>query len=114
MTIEGTPGDILPNEGSDLDSLSTRERQLQEKITSLKDFVENEPERLRREMEERMRTLPPPSEVARIKREDAFMGKLTRNELRNEKRSQARSGFLLFLLVMAILALVMWIVQVVS
>ncbi|NNJ87078.1 MAG: hypothetical protein HKP20_07905, partial [Akkermansiaceae bacterium] len=57
---------------------------------------------------------PPPSEVARIQREEAFKAKLTRGELKNEKRNQAKSGFLLFLLVLAILALALWIFQAVQ
>ncbi len=110
MSIEGsTPGNAPPDKGLDLDSLSARERELEEKIASLRDYVEHEPERRRQAREEQMRTLPPPSEVERIKREEAFMDKLTRNELINEKRSQTRSGFLLLLLVLAILALALWI-----
>ncbi len=111
MTMDGNPEDTPPNDGPDLDSLSARELELRAEIARLQDYVQHEPERRRQAMEDQMRTLPPPSEVERIKREEAFMGKLTRNELKNEKRSQAQSGFLLFLLVLAILALALWIFQ---
>lgn len=103
-----------PDTGPNFDSLSARERELQDKIAKLQDFVEHAPERERQAEEERMRTLPPPSEVERIQREEAFLGKLTRGELKNEKRNQAKSGFLLFLLVLAILTLGLWIFQAVQ
>ncbi|MCP5534990.1 MAG: hypothetical protein H7A51_02015 [Akkermansiaceae bacterium] len=111
MTMHGNHKDVSVPTGPDFDSLSAREQELQDKIARLKDFVEHAPERERLAMEERMRTLPPPSEVERILREEAFMGKLTRGELKNEKRNQAKSGFLLFLLVLAILAVGLWIFQ---
>ena len=37
------------------------------------------------------------------------MEQLSRGELKNEKRNQAKSGFLLFLLILAILAIGLWI-----
>jgi len=96
-------------EGPDFDSLSARERELKEKIEQLQDFVEHGPDREREAEEERMRTLPPPSEIVERKREKKFMEQLSRGELKNEKRNQAKSGFLLFLLILAILSIGLWI-----
>lgn len=107
----GTSQNLKPTDGPDFDSLSARERDLQEKIAQLQDFVEHGPERERQAMEEQMRTLPPPSEIIERKREKEFMEKLSRGELKNEKRHQAKSGFLLFLLILATLALGLWIFQ---
>ena len=93
----------------DLDSLSAHERALREQIAQLQDFVEHAPERERLAMEEEMQTLPPPSDLLGRKREKEFMEKLSRGELRNEKRNQAKSGFLLALLILAIATLGLWI-----
>lgn len=110
----GTPQDATPPEGPDLDSLSARERELREKIEQLQDFVDHGPEREREAEEERMRTLPPPSEITQRMREKKFMEQLSRGELKNEKRNQAKSGFLLFLLILAILAIGLWIYRAVQ
>ena len=103
-----------PPEGPDLDSLSARERELREKIEQLQDFVDHGPEREREAEEERMRTLPPPSEIIQRKREKKFMEQLSRGELKNQKRNQAKSGFLLFLLILATLAIGLWIYRAVQ
>ncbi len=110
----GNPQGITPTDGPDFDSLSAREQELQKQIAQLQDFVEHGPEREREAMEEEMRTLPPPAEIVERKREKEFMDKLSRGELKNEKRHQAKSGFLLFLLIIATLALALWIYQAVQ
>ncbi|MEJ6570617.1 MAG: hypothetical protein QNL01_05375 [Akkermansiaceae bacterium] len=110
----GSPQDIKPEEGPDFDSLSARKQDLQKQIAQLQDFVEHGPERERLAMEDEMRTLPPPVEIVERKREKEFMDKLSRGELKNEKRNQAKSGFLLFLLIIATLALSLWIYQAVQ
>jgi len=92
-----------------LDSLSAHERALQEQIARLEDFVQHGPERERLAIEEQRQTLPPPSDLVGRKREKEFMEKLSRGELKNQKRNQAKSGFLLILLIFAILTLGFWI-----
>lgn len=94
---------------SDLDSLSAYERSLREQIAQLQDFVEHGPERERLAREEEMRTLPPPSEILGRKREKEFMEKLSRGELKNQKRNQTKNGVLLTLLVLAISSIAVWI-----
>ncbi len=103
----------LPD-GSDLDSLGARELELQAKIAQLQDFVENGPDRLIQAERDRLSTLPPPVEVEERKREKEFMDKLGRGALKNEKRHQAKNGFLLILLILTILVLVFWIYQTVT
>lgn len=96
----------------DLDSLSAYERSLREQIAHLQDFVEHGPERERLAREEELRTLPPPSEILGRKREKEFMQKLSRGELKNQKRNQTKNGLLLTLLLLAITTLAIWIWEV--
>jgi hypothetical protein len=93
---------------SKIDSLSAHERALSEQIAQLQDFVEHGPERERMARQEEMQTLPPPSDLLGRKREKEFMEKLSRGELKNQKRNQTKSGFLLVLLLLAILTLGLW------
>ncbi len=103
-----------PEAGSPLGSLSARERELQQQIDQLQDFVEHGPERERQAEEERLRTLPPPSEIQDRLRERKFMDQLSRGELKNEIRNQTKSGLLLLLLILATLAIGWWIYQTVA
>lgn len=100
--------------GPNVDSLSAREIELRKQIEQLQDFVEHGPERERQAEEDRMRTLPPPSEIQDRLREKKFMDQLSRGELKNEMRNQTKSGFLLLLLILATLALGWWIYQTVQ
>jgi hypothetical protein len=112
--MHAIPQKMSQEKSTDLDSLSAHERALKEQIAQLQDFVQHGPEREREAMEEQMRTLPPPSDLLGRKREKEFMEKLSRGELKNQKRNQAKSGFLLTLLVLAILTLGMWIYRTVQ
>ena len=69
------------------------------------------PERLQREKLEREQTLPPPEDLADRIRESEFEEKVCRGELANRKRAQSRSLFLLFLLIAAACALLLWLVS---
>ena len=99
---------------SPISDLSARERALQDEIAQLQDFVAHGPERERQAEEERMQTLPPPSEIEDRKREEEFYKRLSRGEMTNEKRAQASNGLLLVLLALAIAAIGAWIYQVVQ
>ena len=112
MAESGTSTDL--SEVPDFDSLSAREQELRTQIEQLQDFVEHGPEREIQAAEERMRTLPPPTEVQQRIREREFMEKLSRGELKNERRNQTKSGFLLLLLILAMLAIGYWIYQTVQ
>ncbi len=100
-----------PEIDPDIGSLGERERELRKQIEHLQDFVEHGPERERQAEEERLRTLPPPSEIQDRLREKKFMDQLSRGELKNEMRNQTQSGVLLFLLIFATLAIGWWIYQ---
>jgi hypothetical protein len=56
-----------------------------------------------------MTTMPPPDDLADRRREHAFYTKLSRGEIKNERRYQARSAMLFLLLATAIAALSSWI-----
>ena len=93
----------------DLESLTSQEREIQERIKKLKDFVEHGPDLERAAEEDRLCTLPAPAEVKEREREKQFMEKLSRGELKNERRHQAKSGLLLFLLALATVSMMLWI-----
>ena len=92
--------------------LSAREEQLLARINELEDFITEAPERIRKEMEEEITTMPPPDDLEDRRREHKFYSQLSRGEIRNEHRYQARSLMLFVLLVTAILALSAWIYSV--
>lgn len=108
---KATTGDL---DGSNLESLSAQELAIQERIKKLQDFVEHGPEIERAAEEDRLSTIPAPSEVKEREREKQFMEKLSRGELRNERRHQAKSGLLLFLLILSIFFMALWIYKAVT
>ena len=93
-------------------SLSSREEQLLSRINELEAFIEGAPERIRKEMEEEITTMPPPDDLDDRRREHKFYSQLSRGEIRNEHRYQTKSAILFFLLVSAIVALSAWIYSV--
>ena len=101
-------------EESEISSLREREDEIQERIKQLEDFVEYGPERERLAEEDRLSTLPAPAEVKEKQREKQFLDKLSRGELKNEKRHQAKSGILIFLLIIATISVALWIYKIVE
>jgi len=90
-------------------SISDREAQLLARISELERFIEEAPQRIRREIEDEMTTMPAPDDLDDRRRERKLRARLTRGEIRNERRYQTRSTFLLVLLLTAIAALSSWI-----
>lgn len=97
--------DIPPD--PELAELAARERELLLRIAE----TAAEPERLRREAEERAATLPPPDDLADRRRRIDFENKASRGQVRNERRAQGRSLLLTVLLLTAIVSLVAWVVK---
>ena len=93
-------------------ALSSREAKLLSRISELEEFIEGAPDRIRKEMEEKITTMPPPDDLEDRRREHKFYSQLSRGEIRNEHRYQTQSAFLFVLLVTAILALSAWICSV--
>jgi len=92
--------------------MSSREEQLLARISELEEFIEGAPERIRREMEKEISTMPPPDDLDDRRREIKFYSRLSRGEIRNEHRYQTRSAFVFLLLVTGILMLSFWIYSV--
>ena len=93
-------------------TFAEREAMLLSRITELERFIEDAPERIRREIEAEMTTMPAPDDIDDRRRERKLLARLTRGEIRNERRYQTRSTFLLILLISAIAALSSWIYSV--
>jgi len=110
----GTKSSASDSKASEITSLEAREGDIQEQLKRLEDFVENEPERARQAEEDRMCTIPAPSEVKERLREKQFMERLSRGELKNEKRHQAKSGLLITLLVIATASIALWIYRMIQ
>ena len=94
--------------------LSEREELLLSRIDELENYIEDAPERIRQEMDDEMRTMPPPDDLEDRRREHKFYAQLSRGEIRNEHRYQARSALLFLLLITAIVALSSWIYSVLN
>ena len=89
--------------------LGKREEQLLSRITELEEYIETAPDRIRREMEEEITTMPAFDDLVDRRREHKFYAQLSRGEIRNERRHQTRGAFLFILLAAAIAALSSWI-----
>ncbi len=92
---------------ADLARLEEAERELSRRIAE----VESLPDRLRREAEERAATLPPPDDLADRRRRRDFETKVSRGQLRNERRAQRRSLLLTVLLLASIAGLISWVIR---
>ena len=97
------------NSSSDSGSYGRREEQLVSRITELEQIIETAPDRVRREMEDEITTMPAPDDIADRRREHKFYADLSRGEIRNERRHQARGSLLFILLATAIASLSSWI-----
>lgn len=98
----------------ELDDLTQVNEEVKNEIESLRDFIENEPTKRRQAEIERMQTLPAPDEIATVRREKEFFDRLSRSELKNEHRHQARNGVLFVFLILAICSVSLWIFKFVS
>jgi len=77
---------------AELDDYAKQQAELKAKIEEIQGFLENAPEKLQLEAQERLQTLPAPDELAHIQRENAFINRLTKGELKNELLTCARYG----------------------
>ena len=98
----------------ELDDLTQVNEEVKNEIESLRDFLENEPTKRREAETERMQTLPAPDEIVTVRREKAFFDRLSRGELKNEHRHQAKNGLLFIVLVIAIFSVSLWIYRFIS
>ena len=100
-----------PIGASELTALVEQERAVAEQIAKMEDMISTAPDRIRREYEESRSLMPPPDDWEDRQRAKRFNAHLSKGEIRNEHRYQARSTVLLVLLVIAICSLLSWIVS---
>ncbi len=98
----------------DIDNLTQVNEEVKSEIESLRDFIENEPTKRRAAEIERMQTLPAPDEIVTVRREKEFFDRLSRGELKNEHRHQAKNGVLFVFLAVAICSVSLWIYRFIS
>ena len=95
----------------ELAALALQERAVAEQIAKMEDMIAEAPDRIRREYEETRSLMPPPDDWEDRQRAKRFNVHLSKGEIRNEHRSQARSTTLLVLLIIAICSLMAWILS---
>ena len=84
------------------------------KIKELESFIAEAPEQLEREHLEKLQTMPAPDDIVQRQRENNFAHRLTKGEIRNERRHQARSALIFVLLVIAIIFVSLWVYRIIS
>lgn len=90
----------------ELEPLDEAQRDLDVRIAALEAL----PQQLELEMIEQERTMPPPEDLEDRKRQRDFEEKAARGQVRNERRTQGRSLFLMFLLLAATAAMIAWVI----
>ena len=96
---------------SELSALAAQEMAVAEQISKMEEMISSAPDRIRREYEESRSLMPPPDDWEDRQRAKRFNAHLSKGEIRNEHRYQARSTALFVLLVIAIGSLFSWIVS---
>ncbi len=88
--------------------LREEEDHLSQKIDDLRQFIEEAPQKLQEEIENQRNEMPAPDDLQDRIRERKFQEQLSRGEIKNERRHQARSGLLFLLMLIAIVSLSWW------
>lgn len=96
---------------SELAALSEQERAVADEIAKMEEMISSAPDRIRREYEESRTLMPPPDDWEDRQRAKRFNAHLSKGEIRNEHRYQARSTALFVLLIIAICSILSWIVS---
>ena len=96
---------------SELSALALQEQAVAEQIAKMEEMISSAPDRIRREYEESRTLMPPPDDWEDRQRAKRFNAHLSKGEIRNEHRYQARSTALFVLLMVAIGSLLSWIVS---
>lgn len=100
------------NQGTaeDANHLVRREEDISTRIQQLESFIEEAPDAIRKRIEDELTTMPPPDDLEDRRRENHFYAQLlTRRQIKNERRYQARSALLFVLLSTAIAGVSSWI-----
>jgi hypothetical protein len=94
---------------AELSALAEQEQAVAEQIAKMEEMISTAPDRIRREYEESRTLMPPPDDWEDRQRAKRFNAHLSKGEIRNEHRYQARSTALFVLLIIAICSLLSWI-----
>ncbi len=95
---------------SELEALAEQEKTVAAQITKLEEMISSAPDLIRREYEEKRSMMPPPDDWEDRQLAKRFNAHLSKGEIRNEHRYQARSTIIFVLLVIAICSILLWIV----
>lgn len=93
---------------------SDLQRALQEKNAAIEAQIrelQDMPEKLLQEEQERLHTLPPSDLITARQREKDFDERVSRSEISNNRREVNRSLFLMLLLIIAVIAMGWWAYQ---
>lgn len=83
-------------------------------IKELESFISEAPKQREQEHQDQLHTMPAPDDIVQRQRENNFAHRLTKGELKNERRHQARSALIFVLLVIAIILVSLWVYRIVS
>ena len=98
----------------DIAEIERQKNALQAQIDELQSFIKQAPEKLQQEEQDRLQTMPAPDELNQRRRENDFANRLTKGELKNERRHQARSALLFALFFSAIICVSLWIYGIIA
>ena len=95
------------NDEPGIDEILLAQQELEEKIAA----AQAVPKQLELEIQEKEAAIPAPDDLLECERTKRFEEQATRGQVRNERRTQGRSLFLLFLMLLATAAMISWIVK---
>lgn len=101
--------DTLEQTSFELAELDKQQASIQDQILEMKTYLEEAPVKKQKEEDDRIRTLPAPDEIYEKRREKEFFDRLSRGELKNERRHQTKNGVIMILLLIAITSVCLWI-----
>lgn len=98
-----------PLSSEEIEKIKLQKADLQKQIQEIQSYIEHAPDKIKQAQEESFQTMPAPDEISERRREKEFFDRLSRGELKNERRHQAKNGVLLVLLIFAIAMVSLWI-----
>ncbi len=93
---------------SETERLREESNALLDEINKYESLILEAPGKIARQREEKQNTMPAPEELEDRRREKKFHSRLSRGQVRNEHRYQAKNGTLFILLTIAAIALFSW------
>jgi len=91
-----------------LETLSEQKYAIEDQIRNIQDFITEAPEKLAQEQQNKRSTLPAPAELEDRLREQKFYARLSRGDISNQHRHQAKNGIFVLLLVLMAAGLFSW------